>query len=72
MQQIVLDPPAGLDGRLDAQRPDETRELALLSQFMRYDSVASLASAIAERVGGAMRGEDLIAAAGLCASRTDG
>jgi hypothetical protein len=72
MQMPVSDQPtAGLDGRLAAQRADETRELALLAQFMRHDSVASLASAIAERSGGAMRGGDLIAAAGLCARPTD-
>ena len=30
---------------------DETRELALLAEFMRHDSVASLAGEIAERLG---------------------
>lgn len=72
MQKPGLDhPTADLDGRLGARRADETHELALLTQFMRHDSVVSLASAIAERLGGAMRGGDLIAAAGLGASRTD-
>jgi hypothetical protein len=41
--------------------------MALLAQFMRHSSVASLASAIGRRVG--VRGEDLIAAAGLEARR---
>lgn len=41
----------------------EEGELALLAQFMRYDLVASLADAIAKRAR--VRGEDLIAAAGL-------
>jgi hypothetical protein len=41
----------------------EESELALLGQFMRHDSVASLANAIAERTG--VRSGDLIAAAGL-------
>ena len=69
--QIRAGPTDGRAGRpISAlRRADETRELALLTQFMRHDSVASLASAIAERLGGAMRGGDLIAAAGLGASR---
>jgi hypothetical protein len=41
--------------------------LALLAQFMRHGSVASLANAIARRAG--VRGEDLVAAAGLDARR---
>ena len=66
MQMPVSDQPtAGLDGRLAAQRADETRELALLAQFMRCDSVASLANAIAERLGDSVQGGDLIVAAGL-------
>jgi hypothetical protein len=44
-------------------RAAEESELALLAQFMRHGSVASLANAIARRAG--VRGEDLIAAAGL-------
>jgi hypothetical protein len=58
--QTVLDPPAA-----DTDDADEERELALLTQFMRCDSVASLANAIAERLGDSMRGGDLIVAAGL-------
>jgi hypothetical protein len=48
---------------------EEERELALLAQFMRHDSVASLADAIAEITG--VRGGDLIAEAGLDLSRAD-
>ena len=48
---------------------EEESELALLAQFMRHDSVASLANAIAERTG--VRSGDLIAAAGLDPRRTD-
>jgi hypothetical protein len=67
--QTVLDPPA-----VDANDPvrvhaaDEERELALLAQFMGCDSVASLANAIAERLGESVRGGDLIVAAGLGSS----
>lgn len=72
MQNFALDQPAAEpDGHLAARRDSETRELALLAQFMRHDSVVSLASEIAERLGGTMRGGDLIAAAGLSASRAD-
>ena len=63
--QRVLDQPTGeADGRL-RQAADEQGEFALLTQFMRHDSVASLANAIAERLGGVVRGGDLIVAAGL-------
>ncbi len=48
----------------------EESELALLAEFMRHDSVASLAKVIAKRTG--VRSGDLIAAAGLDPSRTDG
>lgn len=48
---------------------EEESELALLAQFMRHDSVASLANAIAERTG--VRRADLIAAAGLDPSCVD-
>jgi hypothetical protein len=43
--------------------------MALLAQFMRHDSVASLADAIAEITG--VRGRDLIAEAGLDPRRAD-
>jgi hypothetical protein len=40
-------------------------ELALLAEFTRHDSVIALASAIAERLGGAACEKDLIAGADL-------
>ena len=52
-----------------ARATEEEAELALLAQFMRHDSVASLANAIAERTG--VRSGDLIAAAGLDPRRVD-
>jgi hypothetical protein len=58
--------PAGLAGK---EAADETSELALLAEFMRADSVASLAGHIAERLGAGARGDDLIAAAGLGRNR---
>ena len=67
----LYEPTAELNRRPGPDGADDTPELSLLTQFMRHDSVAALASAIAERLGGAMRGGDLIAAAGLCESRTD-
>ncbi len=60
-QKLADKPTATTNKRTTA----EERELALLAQFMRYDSVASLAKAIAARSGGSMRAGDLIAAAGL-------
>ncbi|HEY6521872.1 MAG TPA: hypothetical protein VIZ19_21235 [Roseiarcus sp.] len=54
---------------LRARAAEEESELALLAQFMRHDSVASLAKAIAERQG--VRTGYLIAAAGLDPSRAD-
>jgi hypothetical protein len=54
---------------LRVRAAEEERELALLAQFMRHDSVASLADAIAELTG--VRGEDLIAEAGLDPRRGD-
>ncbi len=54
---------------LRVQAAKEESELALLAQFMRHDSVASLANAIAERTG--VRSGDLIAAAGLDRRRAD-
>jgi hypothetical protein len=47
------------------QRRAEKSELELLAEFMRNDSVASLAGDIAERLGANVRGDDLIVAAGL-------
>ena len=48
----------------DASHRDEN-EIALLAEFMRHDSVASLAGAIAARLGGKARQADLIARADL-------
>jgi hypothetical protein len=58
-------------GRTGSKPTDERRELALLDEFMRHKSVASLASDIADRLGADGRGEDLIAAAGLGANRRE-
>jgi len=63
MQRLVRPAAAGNKSFL-ARTAEENRELALLAQFMRHDSVASLAKAIA-RSDGSMRAADLIAAAGL-------
>ena len=57
-------PPAGV--------AEERNELALLAEFMRADSVASLAGDIAGRLGANARGDDLIAAAGLGGNRHSG
>ena len=57
-------PPAGA--------AEERSELALLAEFMRAESVASLAGDIAERLGANARGDDLIAAAGLGGNRRSG
>ena len=55
--------------RLRVRATEQENELALLAQFIRHDSVASLANAIAERTG--VRSGDLIAAAGLDPRRVD-
>lgn len=57
--------PAVTPGRDKDERTDEMRELALLEEFTRHGSVASLAGAIAVRMGGSAEEEDLIARAGL-------
>jgi hypothetical protein len=73
IMQTALDlPTVDPNDPLRAQAVDEERELALLTQFMRYDSVASLANAIAERLGESARGGDLIVAAGLGLNGRDG
>ena len=56
-------------GRARPEATDERSELALLAEFMRADSVASLAGDIAERLGAGARRDDLIAAAGLGLNR---
>ncbi len=50
---------------------DERRELQLLLEFTNSGSVASLAGAIAARLGREARSEDLISEAGLGAGRTN-
>jgi hypothetical protein len=57
--------------RLRSCATDETCELALLAEFVRHDSVASLANQIAERLGPNVRGKDLIGTADLGASLRD-
>jgi hypothetical protein len=65
MQRLVDKPTAAASKHFLARAAEEEREVALLAQFMRHDSVASLAKAIAAGSGGSLRAEDLIAAAGL-------
>ena len=63
MRRLRGQPRAEGDDRPGVRAAEEESELALLAQFMRHDSVASLANAIAERTG--VRRADIIAAAGL-------
>ena len=65
MQMELKRRPADSDGGARTPSSDERRELTLLAEFMRHNSVASLAGDIAERLGADARGEGLIAAAGL-------
>jgi len=65
MQTELKSRPTVETGLAGPRRRAEKSELELLAEFMRNDSVASLASDIAERLGENVRGEDLIAAAGL-------
>ena len=44
---------------------DERKELALVAEFRAHDSVASLAEAMAKRLGGKARAEDLMSAANV-------
>jgi hypothetical protein len=71
MQRLVDKAPADANKTFLARAAEEQRELALLTQFMRHNSVASLARAIAARSDGSVRAADLIAAAGL-SQRADG
>jgi hypothetical protein len=71
MQTELTRPTAGSAGRLLRNTNDDKRELALLAEFLRHDSVASLAGEIAERLGANVRGEDLIAAAEIGAGRRE-
>jgi hypothetical protein len=56
-------------GRLPRHASDESRERELLAEFMRHETVVSLASDIAERLGAETRGKDLIEAADLGGNR---
>ena len=69
MRTVRNQPTANRDDARRVRAAEEEREMALLAQFMRHDSVASLAKAIAKRTG--VRSGDLIAAAGLDPSRAD-
>jgi hypothetical protein len=69
VRTLLEEPKANAENHLRVRAAEEERELALLAQFMRHDSVASLANAIANRTG--VRSGDLIAAAGLDLSRTE-
>jgi hypothetical protein len=69
VRTLLEQPRAHAENHLSVRAVEEESELALLAQFMRSDSVASLANAIAKRTG--VRSGDLIAAAGLDLSRTD-
>ncbi len=55
--------------RNGSRAAEEQGELALLAEFTRHDSVAGLASAIAQRLGGTVREKDLIAGADLGSRR---
>jgi hypothetical protein len=72
MQTEVKRRNADSSGSAGSPAHDESRELALLAEFMRARSVASLAGDIAERLGADVRGADLIAAAGLGGNRRGG
>jgi hypothetical protein len=69
MRALRDQPKPEADRQLRVRTAKEESELALLAQFMRHDSVASLAKAIAERKG--VRNRDLIVAAGLDPSGSD-
>ena len=69
MQTELKSRPAVESGLAGSATGSEKSELELLAEFMRHDSVASLAGDIAERLGVDVRGDDLIAAAGLGGSR---
>ena len=70
MRTVWNQPTTDRDETFRIRAAEEERELALLAQFMRHDSVASLADAIAELTG--VRGRDLVAEAGLGPRRADG
>ena len=53
-----------------ARSADDDAELALLAEFIRHDTVASLAGAIAERLGDNGLDKELISDADLGSGRT--
>jgi hypothetical protein len=53
-----------------ASSAEEEREFAILAQFMRHETVCSLAETIAEPLG--VRGSDLLFEAGLVLNAADG
>jgi hypothetical protein len=55
-----------------ARLVDDDAELALLAEFMRHDTVASLAGAIAERLGDNVLDKELVADADLGSGRSRG
>jgi hypothetical protein len=69
MRRLRGQPSADGNNHLRVRAANEESELALLAQFIRHGSVASLANEIAERTG--VRSGDLIAAAGLDLRRAD-
>jgi hypothetical protein len=72
MQTDLKPQSSGSAGRAPSKAMDKRSEAALLAEFMRADSVAALAGHIAERLGADLRGDDLIAAAGLGGNRQGG
>ena len=58
--------------RNGSRAADEQNELALFAEFTRHDSVAALARAIAQRLGGVAGEKDLIAGADLGSRRDKG
>jgi hypothetical protein len=69
VRTLLEKPKANAENHLRVRAAGEEGELALLAEFMRHDSVASLAKAIAKRTG--VQSGDLIVAAGLDPSRTN-
>jgi hypothetical protein len=69
MRALRDQPTPKADKQHRVRAAEEENDLALLAQFMRHDSVASLAEAIAERKG--VRSGDLIVAAGLDPTGSD-
>jgi hypothetical protein len=69
VRTLLEQPKDNAENYVRVRPAEEESELALLAQFMRHDSVASLANAIAKLTG--VQSGDLIAAAGLDPRRTD-